>query len=157
VIGERLGNDEHRPLLGLREVGIARGDAVLGDDGGTVGLARVVHEEAPGGGVVRMEGQAQEALLAAGQHAGRDVQEDGRLGGSGAEHLDAPRLLHHEEPIRAVARMRDEDRALEIRRHGLEDDPRRPPRLQRARPQAREQGEALEGPSAVRSPDHVRP
>src|SRR6185312_864599 len=81
---------------------------------------RVVDVEAAVGGVLRVEGEAEEALLAAGLHEARDVEERRGNELAVADHADAPGLLHHEEASREIVRMRDLDRGREPRDEGLE-------------------------------------
>ena len=127
VIGEGLRDHEQRLFLGGRDVRIRRGDPVLGDHRRAIGRARVVHEEPAVLLELRMEREPQEALLAAEQHARRDVQKDRRRYGPGPEDLDDPALLDDEQASAAIVRIGGENGDLEIgdRRHQRDGCPGR--------------------------------
>ena len=131
VVGERLGDGQQHALAPARAtVGVGR-DPVLRDDAGPVVLARVVDEEAAVAREARMEGEPEQATLAAGKHPARDVEEGLRQQRALLEDPDPPRLLDHEQAPAAVARMGQEDRGLEALDHRLE------PQLTAPRPPAR--------------------
>ena len=76
VVGERLGYGEEHPLGARQRHVRVRRDAELRDHGGPVRLPGVVDEEAAIGAELRVEGEAQEPALAAGQDAAAgDIQE----------------------------------------------------------------------------------
>ena len=67
------------------------------DELGDVGVplvVRVVHEEAAAGGELRVEGEAEQASLAAAADTGGDVEEGGWRHLAAAHDLDPPALLH---------------------------------------------------------------
>ncbi len=71
-----------------------------------------------------LEGDREEAALAAAAHAVRDVQERSRQDRPVPHDLHAPALLDDEEPARAVARGRHLRRVRESARHPVQRDPR---------------------------------
>ena len=107
--------------------GIAR-DAELGDDdvavvGGHGRVARVEDEEPAVALVLRMEGEPEQAALAAGQNLGVDVEELRRRRGARLQDADVPGALDDEEPVGVVAGVADEERARKAGRDdGIELD-----------------------------------
>ena len=91
--------DQFLHLRGARHVGVAAGDLVLRDHDVTdrARALRVVDEEAPVAGVLRVEGQTEQAALAARRHDARDVEEGRGHIGAVLDDADLPRLAHHEQ------------------------------------------------------------
>jgi len=85
-------------LGGRGDVGIAR-DLVFGDDERAVGGSRVVDEEAAVRRVLRMEREAQQAALAAGDDVRADVQENARRGSTRLQNTHDATLLDDEQPV----------------------------------------------------------
>ena len=107
VVGKGLGHLQDDPLAGgVGMVGVVRTDGEAGDDGAPGCRCGVVDVEVAVGGVVGVEGEAEEALLvAAVADPVTDVQEHrGRLDGLvvGEEH-DTAGLEKDEEPVGAVS------------------------------------------------------
>ena len=69
-----------------------------------------------------MEGEAEQAPLAAAGDLAGEVEEGGGEQLAVADDADPPRLLEHEEPPRAVAGMGHPDREVEAADHRLEGD-----------------------------------
>ena len=122
VVGERLRDLEEGLLGEVGDVRIAHGSPVLRDHGGAVRLARVVDEEATVRRELRVEGESEQAPLAAREHLCGDVEEDRRRGLAGLQHLDDAGPLEHEQPIAAVPRVRHEEGAAQAGEHRLELD-----------------------------------
>jgi hypothetical protein len=104
---------------GVGDVRIAGGDAVARDDGVPRGV-RVVHEEEPVLRVTRVEGEAEQASLAAAPHERRDVEERRRPDGTVLEDDDAAALKREKET--RVARVSDGGRLREAGDERLERD-----------------------------------
>ncbi len=119
VIGERLRDRQQRKLVDARG-GRARVGMIFGDDRRAIRLARVIDEEPPVRGELRVEGEAQQPLFATRQHPRADVQEHRGRRRAGRKHEDSPALLHDEEPIGSIAGVRHEQRAREALEHRLE-------------------------------------
>ena len=117
VVGERLRDHEEHGLDAVGDARVGRRDAVLGDDGGTVGLPRVVDEESAIARELGMEGEAEQPALPAEEHLGGDVEEDDGGAGPGREHPDDARLLDDEQPMAAVPRVGHEVRIVEPVQH----------------------------------------
>ena len=64
-----------------------------------------------------MKGEAEQSLLAAGEHPGGDVEEDDGGAGPEREHLDDARLLDDEQATAAVPRVGHEVRIVEPVQH----------------------------------------
>ena len=110
VVGEGLAHREEPLLGGVCRPRIVRG-AVLSDDRRPGPHLRVVREEAPVLGVLRVEREAQKALLPEARlDLAPDVQEDVRGGRLLVEDPDPPRLLDDEEAV--VAGRRGEQHRL---------------------------------------------
>ena len=129
VVGVGLVDEQHLLRAGrVSQVRIACADAVAGDDG-VAAVVGVVDVEIAVGGVVRMEGQAQQSLLiAAAAHQRVDVQKrrgQQRVDAVGdGDYPNVAGFLDHEEP-RAVARRRGQvhrpgqTRRDELQLHGV--------------------------------------
>ena len=100
VEAERLAQVEEHALRGrVGDVRIGRADVVFGKDGVRGRLVHVGDEEAPVGGVAGMEGQSQQAVLAATADLGRDVKEGLRQDHAGTHDVDDAVLVKHEESV----------------------------------------------------------
>jgi hypothetical protein len=89
--------------------------AVLGYEERAVTGARVEDEESSIAPIQRMEGQAQQALLAATHDLRADVEENCRRRAARLQHLDDAGSFDDEQPVQAVACIADEYGAREAR------------------------------------------
>src|SRR5436309_5703523 len=131
VVREGLVDGEHQ--LRAQRVGLVRGggrvvalDHRVAVRDPPVRPARVVHVEEPVVLEVGVEGDAQQALLAAAALDLRpDVEERGRLQGAALDQADAPGLLDDEEPVRIERRRGHVGRVREARgdEHRLDRGP----------------------------------
>ena len=124
VVGERVGQREQDALAGrVGRLQVGRGGQ-LGDDRRAVAGSAVVDEEAPVGGEVGVEGQAQQPALAAGADA---IARGRRTGGPqravGVDHADPPpRSFTKRRPLPSPADGHA-DRVARALRHQLQPQP----------------------------------
>ena len=121
VVGVRLGDHQQDLLAGrIGDVGVGR-DRDPRDHRGAVAGAGVVDIKVLLRGIAGRKGDAQQALLAAGDDLQVDVQEPGRLQHPADHQPDVAGLLDHEDPAGAVAGVGDLDdvgHAVEKRHQG---------------------------------------
>ena len=122
MIGERLGDGEDHPLRGVGDVGITLRRGVFGNDGRPITRSCVVHEKTAIRCKLRMEGEAQQPLLATANDAARDVQKWRGLCLAGLKNTNPAGLLNNEQAVRSVVRISDENRLVEAGEKGLEGD-----------------------------------
>ncbi len=115
VGGAGMRNGQHRSLGGAGHVGVGR-YPVLGNRERAVTATGVEHEEPAVGVVERVEGEPEQALLAARHETRAEVEENGRRGAARLQHLHQPAPLDDEQAVRVVAGMRDVERTRQTSR-----------------------------------------
>ena len=112
VVGERL-RDVQEDLRRSRVGHVRIGRHAIAHERGVARGVRVVDVEQAVRRVVRMEGEAEQAALAAARDERAQIEKRRRQDARAVEDFDAPRLLEDEEAPRAVARVNQAERGAE--------------------------------------------
>ena len=119
MVAARLRNCQERFLPGERDIG-SRTPDVEARQHRVARRVDVVHDEILGGGVVRRERHAQNALFGAGRDPRRDVEERCGLEDAVLDDADRPGPLHHEQAAAIPGRRGDVERVAHPGRHGVQ-------------------------------------